>query len=41
MEEDLKKLFGNGTYFYDNYREFDPTRKTQMRGGGGVPQFPT
>jgi len=39
--KDLKKLFGNGTYFDDSYREFDPTRNAQRRGGGGVPQFPT
>lgn len=39
--KELKKLFGNATYFYDSYREFDPTRSAQRRGGGGVPQFPT
>jgi hypothetical protein len=39
--KDLKKLFGNATYFYDSYREYDPTRSAQRRGGGGAPQFPT
>jgi hypothetical protein len=39
--KELKKLFGNATYFYDSYREYDPTRSAQRRGGGGTPQFPT
>lgn len=37
--KDLKKLFGNGTYFYDSYREFDPNTSAERRGGGGAPQF--
>jgi len=39
--KELKKLFGNATYFYDSYREYDFTRNALRRGGGGAPQFPT